>query len=263
MSAVLLRAAGLAAAVLFFFSCSCTAQTKDSQTPSLAESALRLRANLRNPGHKVRVFTNEDLAGQYSPQMSGAAQDQSQEQPEASSPPSPSPLLLQGYRVPPDVAAEPQQPGPPPGYFVISNHDLDLQYVQPGQQGLYVGIPKLETESPSPQAVESQIQQNIQARLSPPDNPLRPTDSPEVIAAKQQLASALVDLDFAQRLLALDEDAYYSITDFWRSQYDSQRARIEADRQDVAILQQTVARLRARLAELEAQQQGVPPPPQP
>lgn len=262
MSAVLLRAARLAAAVLLFSSCSCTAQTEDSQTPSLAESALRLRAKLRNPVHKVRVFTNEDLAGQYSPQMSGAAQDQPQSQPEAS-PSSPSPLLLQGYRVPPDVAAEPQQPGPPPGYFVISNHDLDLQYVQPGQQGLYVGIPKLETESLSPQVVESQIQQNIQARLSPPDNPLRPTDSPEVIAAKQQLASALVDLDFAQRLLALDEDAYYSITDFWRSQYDSQRARIEADRQNVAILQETVARLRARLAELEAQQQGVPPPPQP
>ena len=255
MSAVLLRAAGLAAAILLFPSYSCTGQTKDSQTPSLAESAVRLRAMPRNPAHKVRVFTNEDLASQYSPQMSGFAQGQRVD----SSPSSPSDLALQDYRVPPDAATEPQLPGPP-GYFVISNHDLDLQYVQPGQQGLYVGIPKLETESPSPQVVESQIQQNSQARLSPPDNPLRATDSAEVVIAKHQLASALVDLDYAQRLLALDEDAYYSLTDFWRSQYASERGRIEADRQDIAILRETIARLRARLAELEAQQQGGPPP---
>jgi len=198
-----------------------------------------------------KVITDDDLPREYPPPTESPPPTSIEQASQLAKPEQPD---WRKYHVPPDVALEPQQPGPPPGFFVISGNNLQLEHVRPGQQGLYVGVPRLEAAPPSPEAIERQIRADIYARISPPENPLQPGDPPAIAAAKQQLASALVDLDYAERLLALDQDAYYSHPGFSSSRYDADRARIEAGQQDVTTLRSQVERLRARLAALEAQQ---------
>lgn len=263
---LLLRVAGVAAITMLFFGSPCCAQRAHSSEPS-AQRRPQTRSlqnssvvNAASPAphsqdrmHHPKVITNDDLPREYPLPADAPAPTSVERASQLAKPEQPDWRI---YRVPPDVALEPQQPGPPPGFFVISGNNLQLEHVQPGQQGLYVGVPRLETAPPSPEAVERQIRADIYARISPPENPLQPSDPPGIAAAKQQLASALVDLDYAERLLALDQDVYYSHPGFSSSRYDADRARVEDGQQDVAILRAEVERLRARLAELEAQQPG-------
>jgi hypothetical protein len=261
------RVTGFAVAAVLF-GLSFFPQRADSQEPAAQRAVLQGRSlhsvsivnaarlalharqgRMRRP----RVVTNDDLPGESLPSPEVPAARPLEQASQLAKPEQPG---LEIYRVPPDAALEPQQPGPPPGFFVVSGKNLQLEHVRPGQQGLYVGFPRLETAPPSPEAVQRQMRADIYARISPPENAVQPADPPVIAAAKQQLASALVDLDYAERLVALDQDAYYSHPGFSSSRYADERDRIEADQEDAALLRARVERLRARLAQLESQQPG-------
>ncbi len=258
------RVTAFAAAVAVLSGSLCFAQRTDSAQGGSVQgrllhggpvvNAARLAAHARqNRMRHPRVITNDDLPGESLPSAKVPALSPLEQASQLAKPEQPD---LQIYRVPPDVALEPQEPGPPPGFFIISGDNLQLEHVRPGQQGLYVGLPRLQTAPPSPEAVQRQMRADTYARISPPENPLQPIDPPVIAAAKQQLASALVDLDYAERLLALDQDAYYSHPGFSSSRYADERDRIEADQEAAAVLRARVERLRARLAQLQSQRPG-------
>ena len=68
--------------------------------------------------------------------------------------------------------------------------------------------------------------------------------------AKKQLATALSELDIMQRKLVLDNDSYYSKTDF-ASDKDG-KANLDAEAQQINEKKQAVEELKAKVAELQA-----------
>ena len=72
----------------------------------------------------------------------------------------------------------------------------------------------------------------------------------ELERAKKQLATALSELDIMQRKLALDNDSYYSKTDY-ASDKDG-KANLDAEAQQINEKKQAVEELKARVAELQS-----------
>ena len=70
----------------------------------------------------------------------------------------------------------------------------------------------------------------------------------DVEALKQQVAALQGEVDLAQRSLALDQDAYYSKTNF--SNDKDGKAKLDAEQADLQQKQDALAQLKARLAEL-------------
>src|SRR6202045_1202855 len=96
---------------------------------------------------------------------------------------------------------------------VITDDDLDREYIKPGEQGLTVDAPpKLEVQPPPPDAVAEAA-----VKLSAPPDPAvapTPSDDPEIARLKKKIADAEKDADLARRELALDQDTFYSNPDY-------------------------------------------------
>ena len=134
---------------------------------------------------------------------------------------------------------------------VITDDDLDKEYVKPGAQGLTVDAPaKLETEPPSPDAVADAAA----TPSTPPDPATVPaaSDDPEITRLKNAIADAEKDADLARRDLALQQDTVYSNPDY---EHDTAgKAKLAALQQQINDKQQEIDRLKARLAALEEAQ---------
>jgi hypothetical protein len=131
---------------------------------------------------------------------------------------------------------------------VISDDDLDREYIKSGAQGLALdGPPKLEVQPPPPDAVAEAA-----TKLSAPPDPAvvpTPSDDPEIIKLKAAIADAEKDADLARRELALDQDTLYSNPDW---EHDTAgKAKLAALQQQVNDKQQAIDRMKARLAALE------------
>jgi len=131
---------------------------------------------------------------------------------------------------------------------VITDDDLDREYIKPGDQGLHLDSPpKLEVQPPPPDAVAQAA-----AELSAPHDPAvvpEPSDDPEIARLKDRIADTEKDADLARRELALDQDTFYSNPDW---EHDTAgKAKLAALQQQINEKQQEVDRLKARLAALE------------
>jgi flagellar motility protein MotE (MotC chaperone) len=131
---------------------------------------------------------------------------------------------------------------------VITDDDLDREYIKPGAQGLTVDAPaKLETQPPSPDAVA-----DAAATPSvPPDPATVPaaSDDPEITRLKDAIADAEKDADLARRDLALQQDTFFSNPDY---EHDTAgKAKLAALQQQINDKQQDIDRMKTRLAALE------------
>jgi hypothetical protein len=131
---------------------------------------------------------------------------------------------------------------------VITDDDLDREYIKPGNQGLPLDSPpKLEVQPPSPDAVAEAA-----AGLSAPSDPAvvpTPADDPEISRLKEAIADAEKDADLARRELALDQDTFYSNPDY---EHDvAGKAKLAALQQQINDKQQTIDRMKTRLAAME------------
>jgi len=134
---------------------------------------------------------------------------------------------------------------------VITDDDLDREYIKPGEQGLTVDAPpKLEVQPPPPDAVAEAA-----VKLSAPPDPAvapTPSDDPEIARLKEKIADAEKDADLARRDLALQQDTFYSNPDYVHD--TGGKAKLAGLQQQINDKQQEIERLKARLAKLEEAQ---------
>jgi len=132
---------------------------------------------------------------------------------------------------------------------VITDDDLSTAQMKPGDEGLKVATPQLET-APSPAAaVAADEAADKKAETSPADDPLKAGDPAKVAQLKQELAQAEEELKLSQRESALAQDSFFSNPDY---QHDTAgKAKLDELQQLIGDKQQTVERLKARLQELE------------
>lgn len=133
---------------------------------------------------------------------------------------------------------------------VITDDDLSTAQIKPGDEGLKVATPQLETGPPSAAAVAADEVADKKAETSPADDPLKPSDPAKVAQLKEELAKAEEELKLGQRESALEQDTFFSNPDY---QHDTAgRAKLEELQQLISDKQQNVEQLKARLLELEA-----------
>jgi hypothetical protein len=129
---------------------------------------------------------------------------------------------------------------------VITDDDLDRKNFQPGQEGLNVGAsPMAETQPPSAKAVAAAEAADERSQHQAKDSA---EQNAEVAKLKLEIAEAEKGLDLAQRQLALDQDSYFSQTDYAHD--TAGKAKIDSERQGVSDREQQVERLKSRLAAL-------------
>ena len=147
---------------------------------------------------------------------------------------------------------------------VITDEDLDKKNFQPGQEGLNVGAsPMAETAPPSANAVAAEEAADDSARKEEAKDAAE--QGAKIAKLKLEITEAENGLDFAQRQLALDQDSYFSKTDYARD--TAGKAKIDGEKQDVSDRQQQIEKLKARLAVEESKSQSKgnraqPAPPQ-
>jgi len=102
----------------------------------------------------------------------------------------------------------------------------------------------------------------VSGNTSPAPDAKDEKDSKEVADLKAQIKQAKADLDLALRELSLDQDTFYSNTDYAHD--TAGKAKLDDEKQQTNTKQQEVDRLLARLMELQPQQPAAAtPPPKP
>ena len=134
---------------------------------------------------------------------------------------------------------------------VISGNNLDLQYFKPGNSGLSVGAPPLSNVTPPIPARVTEVE--LQEKVESLKNALSSAcDPPEAASIQRKLDLAKQQLGFLQRQYSLDENTFYSRTDF--AQDTAGKARLDAEQQQIQSLQSEIDRLNNELAALSPPQ---------
>jgi hypothetical protein len=134
---------------------------------------------------------------------------------------------------------------------VITDDDLSSTAKSTG--GVNVGAPpKLETQPPSESAVAATESADQVADSGKAD--VKKGDDPEITKAKEDLAKASKELDLLQRELALDQDTFYSNTDYVHDK--AGQTKLANEQQQINVKQQEVSALKAHLQELEAKKKA-------
>ena len=116
-------------------------------------------------------------------------------------------------------------------------------------EGVNVGAPaKLETQPPSPASVAA-VEAADQAAATGTESGKKPED-PEIAKAKEAVAAAEKDLDLLKRELALDQDTFYSNTDYAHDK--AGQTKLANEQQAINNKQAELDGLKAKLQELEA-----------
>jgi hypothetical protein len=134
---------------------------------------------------------------------------------------------------------------------VISDHDIDLEYFRLGNVGLNVGSPPLLDSQPSaPQRV---AQVELDERITSLQKVLR------IVCEPPEAARILIEIDdldqqlnLLQRQFSLDQDVYYSKTDFVK--YTAEKAQLDAEQRQIQILQAHIEQLKQELAAMHLPQ---------
>lgn len=114
-------------------------------------------------------------------------------------------------------------------------------------EGVNVGAPaKLETQPPSEASVAA-VEKADQTAAS---GGVKKDDDPEIAKAKEQIAKVAKELDLAQRERALDQDTFYSNTDYVHDK--AGQTKLADEQQQINAKQQELDGLKAHLQDLEA-----------
>ena len=134
---------------------------------------------------------------------------------------------------------------------VISDHDLDLEYFQPGNAGLNVGSPPLLNSEPLAPARVAQVE--LEERIASLQKALRiACEPPESARLLIEIDDLEQQLNLLRRQFALDQDAYYSKTDF--AKYTAEKALLAAEQRQIQILQAHIEQLKQELAAMHPPQ---------
>lgn len=134
--------------------------------------------------------------------------------------------------------------------------DDDLSKTAQSAEGVNVGAPaKLETQPPSPAAVAATEAADQAADSGKAD--VKKGDDAELTKAKEDLAKASKALDLLQRELSLDQDTFYSNTDYVHDK--AGQTKLANEQQQINQKQQEVSALKAHVQELEAKKKPAPP----
>jgi hypothetical protein len=249
------RSSGWSLAIAFLTLALC-APVRSQEPPRPAESVVDAARNVReqksNSTKPSKVFTNDDFRGQYSV-------------PSASAPP-PESSSTNGAEAPKPLAADCDNPDAERvktelqaaegekdqirsdisnKLTVPSNSSVDMKNFKPGSSGVDVGSQVLiETKPPIPERVE---EVTLDAKVASLKRALGiACGPPEDAALQTKLDQAEQELSMMQRQLVLDQDAYYSKTNYAADA--AGKARLDAEQQQTQDLQSEIERLKVELA---------------
>jgi hypothetical protein len=216
------------------------------------EAARSAREHNASSTKHPKIFTNDDLPGQYlAPSTTKSPQDSSStKEAEASKPASAGCDNPDAEQLKADLQAaqeEQDQVRRELSYnpAAISGGDVDMQNFKPGSSGLSLGAtPRMETQPPSPaQVAEVSLDEKIASLTSA----LRMAcDSPKDAQIQTKLDQAEQQLNLLQRQFDLDQTTYYSQTNYATD--TAGKANLDAEQQQIQDLQSEIDRLKAELA---------------
>jgi hypothetical protein len=218
---------------------------------SIAEAARNVRENQSNSTKYPKIFTNDDLGAQYpAPSTSASpAESSSASVAEVSKSPAAECDNPDADRLKVDLLAaqaEQDQVRREVSYnpLTISGGNVDMKNFKPGSSGVAVGGPPLlETKPPVTARIE---EVSLDEKIASLTRTLRiACDSPKDAGIQTELDSAEQELKVIQREFDLDQNAYYSKTNYAAD--TSGRARLDTEAQQVQYLQSEVERLKGEL----------------
>lgn len=240
------------------FALGATARSQEAPHPaqSIAEVARKVREQKSNSRKHPKIITNDDLGGQSSVPSTSASPPESPSTKGTEAPKPPAGdcdnpdaeklktdlLAVQGEQdqIRRALAYQPQ---------VISGPNLDLRNFKPGNSGFDVGGPPLlETKPPVSARV---AQADLEEKIASLKRALRiACGSPKDAGIQMKLDEAEQQLNLLQRQFDLDQNAYYSKTNYAAD--TAGKAKIDAELQQVQNLQSEIERLKDELAASKA-----------
>lgn len=215
---------------------------------SIADAARNSRDHKSNSTNHPKIITNDDLGNQYptaSSSINGA---------EAPNPPVADCDNPDAERLKTDLLAaqgEQDQIRRELSYnpIAVSGGDVDMRNFKLGFSGVDVGSPPfLQTKPPIPARVREVYLEEKIASLTRASRIA--CDSPKVAEIQTELDHAEQELSLLHREFALDQNVYYSKTNY--AQDASGKARIDAEQQQIQSLQSEIERLKYELAASKA-----------
>lgn len=236
------------------------AQSQEPPHPaeSVAEAARKAREQTLNSTKHPKIITNDDLPGRsLAPTASASPPESSSTNvAEAPKPPAAGCDNPEAERLKSELlAAQGEQDQTrreiTNKLTVISNSNLDMKNFKPGSSGVDMGsLPLIETKPPIPERV---TEENLEDKIASLKRALRiACGSPEDAPIQAKLDQAEQELNLLQRQLVVDQDAYYSKTNYAAD--TAGKARLDAELQQVQPLQSEIERLKGELAALRARE---------
>jgi hypothetical protein len=229
------------------------AQSQEPPHPaqSIAEVARNVREHNSNSTKHPKIITNDELGGQSSVPSASASlpEPSSTNEAEVPKPPAADCDNPDAERLKTDMLAaqgEQDQVRREASYnpLAISGGDVDVKNFKPGYSGFDVGGPPLlETQPPAPVRVR---EVSLDEKIASLTRALRiACESPKAAGIQTELDSAEQELKVLQREYDLDQNAYYSKTNYATD--TAGKARLDAEAQQMQYLQSEVERLKGEL----------------
>ncbi|MGB9464193.1 MAG: hypothetical protein WBR10_03710 [Candidatus Acidiferrum sp.] len=245
-----------------FLALALAAPVRSQEPPHPAESVAQAARNVReqksNSIKHPKVITNDDLREQYlaSSVSASPAESSSTDGVEAPKPPAAGCDNPDAERLKTDLqAAQGEQDQIrreiTNKLTVTFNSNLDMKNFKPGSSGVDMGsLPLIETRPPIPERV---TEVHLEDKIASLKRALRiACDSPEDATIQTKLDQAEQELNILQRQLVVDQDAYYSKTNYAAD--TAGKARLDAELQQRQYLQSEIERLKGELAASRANQ---------
>jgi hypothetical protein len=236
------------------------AQSQEPPHParSIAEAARNVREQKLNSTKHPKIITNDELGGQNSvPSTSASLPDSSSTNgAEVPKPPKAGCDNPDAERLKTDLLAaqgEQDQLRRELSYQpqVISGSNLDMKNFKPGHSGLDVGGPPILETKPLIPARVAEV--GLEEKIASLTRALRiACDSPQDAGIQLKLDQAEQELKVMQREFDLDQNAYYSKTNYAAD--TAGKTKIDAELQQIQSLQSEIDRLKGELAASQANQ---------
>lgn len=245
----------LSLATIFFALAPCVFARPQEQpgqpAPAIAEVARNAREQKSNSTKHLKVITNDNLVSQSpSPETSPNLKTSTKSEAEAATPQTPdcsNPSDADRLKMELESAQDERdqirrelsyQP------TIISGGNLDLRNFKPGSSGVNLGSPPLiETQPPAPERItEGVLNDKIESLTRTLQIACAP---PEEAAILKKLGLLEEQLRWAQREFALNQDAYYSQTNY--AQDTAGKTKLDAEQEQIDSLQSEIQRLKDEL----------------
>ena len=240
--------------VVFALALGTPARSQEPPPPaeSAAEAARNVRQHQSNSTKHPKIFTNDDLRGQYpvastpaSPAESSAASVAEEPKPPTTECDNSDADRLKADLLAAQAEQEQVRREASQNPLTISAGDVDMQNFKPGSSGVAFGRPPLlETKPPAPVRIQ---EVSLDEKIASLTKALRiACDAPKDAEIQTELDGVEQELKVMQREFDLDQNAYYSKTNYAAD--TAGKAKIDAEAQQVQYLQSEVERLKEQLA---------------